>query len=144
MWLRCLIWTAHVGVLLSVYLLELYNEVEDLLFHATTSTPFLCIALLSPISKTIQSVMKLCPKEQSMHLHAGEWEEQLWTQTTAWELQCRCLSTWKALDRQRFSFTVLDPQWSTGLFFIPPHDCVRFQHIQLHLSIVTVIQAVVI
>ncbi|KAL7401871.1 hypothetical protein ABVT39_005737 [Epinephelus coioides] len=46
------------------YLLELYNEVEDLLFHATISTPFLCIALLSP--KTIQSVMRLSPEERSI------------------------------------------------------------------------------
>lgn len=74
-------------------LLELHSEVEDLLFHATTSTPFLCVSLLSLSPNTIQSVMRLYPKERSMHLLAGEWEEQLWTQTTAWELQCRCLST---------------------------------------------------
>ena len=58
-----------------------------------------CISPLSPNSekknkKTIQSVMRLPPqKSGAVHLLAGEWEEQLWTQTTAWEPQCRCLST---------------------------------------------------
>lgn len=137
------------------YLLELYNQVEDLLFHATTSTPFLCVSLLSlsPNNNSVSHEALQPHPPTSLHHHHHPLPQKsgacICSQASG---KSSCghrplhenysvgVCQHKRLYRQRYSFTVLHPHWSTALLFIPPCDCMHFPHIQLHLSIVILIQ----